>query len=184
MADESEPNDMRTQEKNPMWRSFKNYLPTSGLYPARWVDIFSNTDKKLRYRDVEVVFVPRGTDGPEISRELWDEFALYNRKWLGDLGNSVDGWMEQGGWRPEHIFGFMLDRGFVSQGELETAIKEFAHIEECQWARDMRDGRLMKDVLVMGARDRDATIAALRKESARTASEWSKNMLKAVEGDQ
>lgn len=175
---------MRTQQQNPMWREFKHLLdPTNGRYPAQWVDIFSNTDKHLRYRDVEVVFVPRGKDAPKIDRALWDEFAAYNRKWMADLGNSVAGWMEPDGWTPEHVFGFMLDRGFVDQGELSNALTEFANIEGCEWASSMRDGRLMKNVLIKGARDRNAVVEALRDFAHRPDQKWAAVMLSAIVED-
>ena len=95
---------MRTADRNPAFRRFRHLLPVSGLYPARWVDVFSNTDDELKYYDVEVVFIPRDAAGADLDRAFWDEFAAYNERWIADLGNSVAGWMQPGGLTPEYVF--------------------------------------------------------------------------------
>jgi SOS response regulatory protein OraA/RecX len=45
--------------------------------------------------------------------------------------------MEPGGDTPAIIFGQLLERGFTDRAELQRALEEFAHIEECEWAREM-----------------------------------------------
>lgn len=132
---------MRTAQANPALKQFGHLLPENGRYPAKWVDIFWNTNDEMKVKDVEVVFVPRGGpigDGEE-SEEFWARFAHYNRGWMADLGNSCADWLEPGGITPAWIFGDMLQRGFVTKADELQALKEFAHIAECQWARDMLD---------------------------------------------
>jgi hypothetical protein len=48
--------------------------------------------------------------------------------------------MQDGGYTPETIFGMLLAFGFETEVELENALKEFACIEECNWARLMLQG--------------------------------------------
>ena len=45
-----------------------------------------------------------------------------------------------GGLNPEQVFGILLGRGFESRQELARALREFAHIQECEWARQMLVG--------------------------------------------
>jgi len=180
---------VRTQHDNPAFQRFRDLLPASGLYPAAWVDIFSNTDDDtFRYRDVEVVFVPRGKgprgeEGPELDREFWSAFASYNEHWIGDLGNSVMGWMQPGGLTPEGVFGGMLATGFVSQAELDNAVAEFAHIEECDWARLIRDDDLLADELSSPVPDTEGLLVALQRIAARPGSEWAERMAGAIEAE-
>ena len=180
---------MRTQDQNPAFQRFRHLLPGSGLYPAAWVDIFSNTDDAtFRYRDVEVVYIPRGKAGgaeeaPELDRDFWNAFAAYNEQWIGDLGNSVMGWMEPGGLTPEGVFGGMLATGFVNQAELNNAIAEFAHIEECEWARRMRDDHLLADELSTPVPDTGRLLDALARIRPRPGSEWATRMAGAIEAE-
>lgn len=178
---------MRTQDENPAYQLFAHLLPASGLYPAAWVDIFSNTDDDtFRYKEVEVVFVPRGkapdgTEGPNLDRGFWDAFAAYNAHWAGDLGNSVMGWMKPGGLTPEHVFGNMLATGFVDRGELRTAVEEFAHIEECDWARAILNDRLLAEVLTHPAPETEELLAALERVRGRPA--WAQRIADAVRAE-
>jgi len=41
---------------------------------------------------------------------------------------------------PEGIFEVLLREGFSNETELERALKKFAHIEECEWVRNMLAG--------------------------------------------
>src|SRR5271156_3396399 len=51
---------MRMQDQNPAFQRYAHLLPKSGLYPARYVDVFWNhTNHKIS--DLEVVFIPRGS---------------------------------------------------------------------------------------------------------------------------
>ncbi len=174
---------MRTQNTNPAYLKFRNLLPSTGRYPARWVDIFSNTDEYLRYRDVEVVFIPRGEDAPDMPDAFWEEFAVYTRRWMADFGNSVAGWMAPEGFTPEYVFGMMLDRGFANQAELDVALNEFAHIEECDWARQLRDGQFLSEALINGAQDRDAVLSALRTLVIGEGLPWARSMLNVLEDE-
>lgn len=131
---------MKTQNMNPAFQQFSNLLPASGLYPARFVQIFWDTDKEHRVENLEVVFVPRGAgviphrkDDPT----FWQSYGRYIGEWDCDLGNSVAGWMEPQGSTPATVWGQLILRGFASQDEMIDALEEFAYIEECEWARDM-----------------------------------------------
>lgn len=178
---------MRTQDDNPAFQLFGHLLPASGMYPAAWVDIFSNTDDRtFRYKEVEVVFVPRGKGprgeaAPELDEAFWSAFAAYNEDWIGDLGNSVMGWMQPGGLTPEGVFGGMLATGFVDKAELDAAIAEFAYIEECEWARRLRDGDLRVEELATPVPDTADLLAALRGIAATRGNEWARRMADAVE---
>ena len=129
---------MRTQAANPAVSRFKNLLPRSGRYPAKYVDVFWNREDDGRVKDVEVVFIPRREVGDDDkANSFWREYATYNDRWESDLGNSCSDWLQPGGQTPEGIFGYLLGSGFSSPKELERALEEFAHIDECAWAREM-----------------------------------------------
>lgn len=128
----------------------KSSLPTlcsspagEGRYPAQFVDVFWNRADDRRVRDLEVVFIPRGSDelpSPSEDREFWSAYASYNKTWFADLGNCCSNWLTSKGLFPEGIFGQLLYSGFVNKAELRRALEEFGHIEECAWARDMLRG--------------------------------------------
>lgn len=129
---------MRHEAQNPVLAPFKHLLSEKGRYPAEHVDIFWNRDDKGRVQDVEVVFIPR-----EALRDtgLQAKYARYNNdRWSSDLGNSSSDWLGEGGYTPEDIFGHLLWQGFASGEETLSALQEFSHIEECDWARRMLRG--------------------------------------------
>lgn len=130
---------MKHESQNPVYPHFKHLLSHTGRYPAEHVDIFWNLtdDDPERVRDVEVVFFPREALHDE---ELKAKYDHYNRRWESDLGNSTPEWLEPGGYTPEDIFGHLLHYGFASDAETRGALEEFAHIEECEWARSMLRG--------------------------------------------
>ena len=130
---------MRTEGQNPAYHHYRHLLAKSGRYPARYVDVFWNVahDKVC---EVEVVFIPRGPAGePEPGKEFWAAFRAYIHRWAFDCGNSGGSgrWLKRNGLFPDGIFGHLLEWGFVDQTELHRALEEFAHIEECRWARRM-----------------------------------------------
>lgn len=171
--------DMRTQLQNPAYERFRHLLPPSGLYPARWVDIFSNTTEDYQYNDVEVVFIPRGAVGITFDDDFWDAFADYNGRWLGNLGNSVADWMEPGGLNPDKVFGGMLAHGFSSKQTLADTIGEFASIEECEWARLMHTGKF-KEVLAAFGRGREKAISVLQDQICYP---WARDILDALRSE-
>ena len=131
---------MKTQSQNPAFQQFAHLLPDSGLYPARFVQIFWNTDKEHRVKNLEVVFVPRGAGVIPALRDdatFWEKYGRYIDDWDCDLGNSVAGWLEPEGSTPATVWGRLMVRGFSNQDEMIDALEEFGHIEECDWARDM-----------------------------------------------
>jgi hypothetical protein len=139
---------MRTQDQNPAYQRYAHLLPESGLYPARYVDIFWN-DTNHKISDLEVVFIPRESgDLPNPSEDpnFWDKYAAYNNRWTYDLGNSCNDWLTSDGKTAESVFGYLLRAGFASEAELKGAIEEFAHIEECSWARAMLRGFIDREI--------------------------------------
>jgi len=139
---------MRTQDQNPAYQRYAHLLPEGGLYPARYVDIFWNcTNQKIS--DLEVVFIPRGSDelpSPSDDPDFWNRYKSYNNRWTSDLGNSCGDWLTTGGQTAESIFGYLLRAGFTSDAELKGAFEEFGHIEECSWARAMLRGFIDKEI--------------------------------------
>jgi hypothetical protein len=129
--------EMKLRSQNPVYPRFKHLLSSNGRYPAKHVDIFWNRDDDQRITDVEVVFIPRAALRDE---ELQAEYAQYNKRWTSDLGNSTEHWLEEHGYTPEDIFGHLLRHGFRSEKVTQVALREFAHIEECEWARLMLRG--------------------------------------------
>ena len=128
---------MRRQEQNPAYQRYAHLLPKSGRYPVRYVDVFWNLDHR-KVHDVEVVFIPRrAAEGPNNDAEFWTAYRAYIQRWDFDLGNSCGRWLRPNGLFPEGIFGHLLQYGFYDQTELGRALEEFAHIEECRWARRM-----------------------------------------------
>ncbi len=118
---------MRMQEENPFYQRYRCKLPANGRYPAQDTTIFFNRDNDKKIRDLEVVFKPSYAAGPAHDPEIWNRYATYNQKWeselsIGDFDQSdfisSDGLQE-----------------FASQIEIERALEEFSHVDECGWAR-------------------------------------------------
>jgi len=65
---------------------------------------------------------------------------LYMNRWTSDRGNSFTNWLRAPNLTPEGVFGALLRTGFSSETELRRTVEEFAHIEECDWARNMLTG--------------------------------------------
>lgn len=125
---------MSHHRSNPLLRDFGHLIGESGLYPAFHIDVFWNVDDQRRVKDTAVVFVPRhALHLPEMQKA----FAAFNAEWRSDLGNSCEDWLTEGGLTPSSVFGTLLAQGFVFQDELDRALREFAMIRECDWARDM-----------------------------------------------
>ena len=130
---------MRTEERNPAYREYGHLLPPSGRYPARWVDIFWNSDANSKIKDVEVVLIPRDLKIPA-DNGYGRRMDIYMNKWTSDMGNSFTKWLRTPLLTPEGVFGALLRTGFSSETELRSTLEEFVHIEECEWARNMLTG--------------------------------------------
>ena len=128
---------MKEESGNPIYPHFKHLLSQTGRYPATHVDIFWNITDEWTIKDAEVVFVPREALTDQ-NRQA--EYAKYVRQWDENLGNCTEQWLKEDGYTPERIFGRFIDYGFASDTEIHRALKEFAHIEECEWARLMLRG--------------------------------------------
>jgi len=130
---------VRAQERNPFYQDYAHLLPSSGRYPARHVEIVWNWDANYKVKDVEVVFIVR--DGTiEETGNFWRRVDIYSEKWDRDIGNSYSGWLQEPALTPEGAFGALLGEGFSNETELRRALEEFAHIQECRWARKMLAG--------------------------------------------
>ena len=47
------------------------------------------------------------------------------------------GWMDHPGFGPEEVFGKLVRLGFKNASYVEQAIRQFARVDQCQWARNM-----------------------------------------------
>ena len=128
---------MKEESRNPVYPHFKHLLSQTGRYPARHIDIFWNLTDEWTIKDVEVVFVPREALADQ---ELQTKYRRYNGQWVANLGNCVEQWLKEDGYTPEMIFGRFMHYGFASDAETRRALEEFAHVEECEWARLMLRG--------------------------------------------
>lgn len=128
---------MRTQDANPLYRELSHLLAKSGRYPAKWTNIFWNVDEEGRVKDVEAVFSPPIDDDTPEGDHLWFAYLDWKRRWTFVMGACRDGWLEPDDLAPGVIFGGLLREGFASYAEMKDAVREFAWIEECEWAREM-----------------------------------------------
>lgn len=133
---------MKAQAENPAIIKYGHLLPANGLYPAKWVDIFSRKNSEYKISDVEAVFIPRNeiNGPPEENQEFWGKYSAYNKRWDADLGNSCVDWMQPDGLTPSFVFGYFLRCGFADKSIFHMALREFAQIQECEWAREMLAG--------------------------------------------
>jgi hypothetical protein len=129
---------MRHQDANPLHRELSHLLPESGHYPAKWVDIVWNVNDEGRIEDVEAVFVPPYDENTPEGAVLWVRYHDWRfRHWSYGMGACCEGWLEPDNLAPGVIFGGLLREGFASYEEMRNAVREFAWIEECEWAREM-----------------------------------------------
>jgi hypothetical protein len=129
---------MKHEAENPLFHAATRFLTETGRYPATHVDIFWNrtNGSGSKIRDVEVVLVPRILLR---DRDLQVRYKDWNQRWESDLGNSVNDWMRSGGLSPAKVFAHLMVIGFEDDEKFWLAIEEFAHIEECFWAREMAE---------------------------------------------
>ena len=149
---------MPNGDDNPALDWFSHLLSEDGLYPSEDVMIFWNReDGVLQVRDVAVVYRPRKymkakgyVDHPA---GMMISSLYNNRLFQGSSGNCfIQDWMKYGnkipppphdsesgsklGFSPDGDFKCFEAWGFVSPEEERRALREFARIRECQWARD------------------------------------------------
>lgn len=146
-----------TGADNPALDWFRHLLPEDGLYPAEDAMIYWNRDDKGRIKNVAVVFYPR----KYMAEKNYDDHpvqmmvsACYSKEsFFNSSGNCSSYWMKydnkksppphdpetnaNSGFGPNEDFAGLKALGFASPEEEHRAIKEFARIRECQWARDM-----------------------------------------------
>lgn len=124
--------------KPPREEEFRHALSRNGRYLAKHVEICWKADERGKVSEVRVVFVPR--------EHLMDDapYARVNARigpCLQCFGNSMsEAWLTPGGMTPEWVFGSILRLGLADKAALQSAVSEFAKIEECAWAREMLTG--------------------------------------------
>jgi hypothetical protein len=123
---------MKTQNHNPAYRRFKGFLPSNGRYPANEAQAHWNRDKAGRVKDVEVVYWPQNRlPAVGADKDFYAECTTYTNQW--EMSAPV---VET----PESVFGWLVVDGFADNGQLKRALEEFAHIDECEWARKIVKG--------------------------------------------
>ncbi len=93
-----------------------------GDVPARWSGPSRVTDLVV----VEITARNKDTD-------WW----AYSERYDCSDGNCWSGWATADGHGPEVVFRGLLVTGFKSPDHLIDAIREFAKIRQCRWAREM-----------------------------------------------
>jgi hypothetical protein len=73
------------------------------------------------------------TDQPEEAYTA-EYFSL---RWTFVVGNCDVEWLQDPLYTPEAVFGQMVAIGFASSAEAIHAIRQFAKIDACAWARSM-----------------------------------------------
>ncbi len=124
---------MRTQDRNPAYARFKHVLPKTGRYLAKDATAYWNGDDERKVKDVEVIFWPKYlVPKPVDDQEFIATSLAYANQWESNLDLDERS--------PENVFGWLVIDGFVDNFELKRALEEFAHIEECEWARAIVEG--------------------------------------------
>ena len=149
-----------TGAENPALKWFGNLLSEDGLYPAEDIMIYFNQDyeNSCKVFGVAVVYFPRKhiqEKGYEDHPTVMMISSIYNKNLFQcSSGNCFfDDWMKYHnkksppphdpevdanlGFGPDEDFECFKAWGFTTPEEKKRAIKEFARIRECQWARDM-----------------------------------------------
>lgn len=109
---------------------------SEALIAARHADIYWNTEPENRHAGgAEVLVVDRGPNGVPRNRQNDP------KEFWRSSGSMVGGWLTDG--MPHHnpagLFASVwLLRG-SSPASVHAALREFAKIEECGWAREMLD---------------------------------------------
>lgn len=134
-------NRAKTGDRSPMLGRHNVGIDKKGLIEAKHVTVYWDFGPENKtVRNICVVYCPREvmtTRDFDIWRG-WDTFDCV-------MGNCCSGWPE--GWdssgKPDYencptgLFGHLLAYGFTDKDETTRALKEFARIKECSWAREM-----------------------------------------------
>lgn len=64
-----------------------------------------------------------------------DEY--FSQRWWCVVGDCDVGWLVDPQYTPEAVFGELLESGFASRAEMLNALRQFAWIDTCSWARLM-----------------------------------------------
>ena len=98
------------------------------LIPVAAVRIFwSHGFQPCRVRDV---YVSRTDIDPHLV-----EAEYFSDRWECVVGNCDADWLRSSKFTPEAVFGELLVTGFASNEEAVNAIRQFAQIDVCAWAR-------------------------------------------------
>ena len=113
-----------------------------------------------------------------VDHPIWQaNGAVFNRKiYSGSSGNCISGWMQDGnvmpppphdedsgsrfGFSPDGDFACLKAFGFETIESAKAALKQFSHIEECEWARDgsvdpatLLNGKINDDLIARQIRE-------------------------------
>lgn len=162
-----------TGSDNPALTWFSHLLPEDGLYSAEDVMIYWHyEDSSKKVCDVAVIYLPRthmkqkGYKDHPVTNMV---SAVYSKDlFQASSGNCFLDWMKYDnqksppphdpdtranlGFGPNEDFECLKAWGFASPEEEHRAIREFAQIRECQWARyalhrDMTSIPFIEDML-------------------------------------
>lgn len=141
-------NRRKTGDQSPAYQFYRKILQPDGLIDAEHIEIYFDTDQdtevlnkhgnpKMGVFNVTVAFIPRD----HAATDRWEEFMRYWMAWDtwdNCVGSSSINWMKNEVETPEGVFaGLCGEYGFTRKEEFYRAVREFARIRQCQWARDM-----------------------------------------------
>lgn len=138
----------KTGDQSPAYRFYRKLLKPDGLIDAKHIEVYFDFDSdptvlnakghpKSGVFNVVVAFIPR----EHAFNDHGDEFMSYWMAWDtwdNCVGSSSMNWMKNKYETPEAVFaGLCGEYGFTRKEEFYRAVREFARIRQCQWARDM-----------------------------------------------
>lgn len=179
-------NNLPTFEDSPAFKWFPK--SENGLIRAKDARLYwSYSNAKIQH--LAVSYFPldrlRKLEGYE-DHPLWQaNSAVFNGNiYEGSSGNCISGWMQNGnimpppphdedsgsrfGYSPDGDFACLRALGFETIECAEKALKQFAHIEECGWARD----GTIDPAMLVNARMHDSLIARQMKDMERDILEY------------
>lgn len=130
-------------DDSPMIGRYTVGIDKHGLIDASQVVIawnYRTSEEPKGIANVTVLYRPRDRMTADELHRFGDWISRY---WSATAGNVSAKWMtttldDQGApMQPTERFGDMLASGFIRTEELNRAVREFARIKECEWARRM-----------------------------------------------
>jgi hypothetical protein len=134
-------NRRKTGDRSPMLGRHKLGNGKDGLIEAQHVTVYWDFGPDCKsVRNLSVVYCPR-TVMTSRDFDIWRDWDTFDCV----MGNCCTDWPEGRDARgnpdfencPAGLFGHLLAYGFTDKDEITRALREFAHIKECPWAREM-----------------------------------------------